>query len=141
TIVRDHVHEMSGSLAAAKAPSRSARGVRVSALIALVLTALAVTRCALYQPDYFWRNPLTGASFNRFTDWPGDELDAAISADGKFATFLSDREVIFDVWLGQIGSGQFLNVTKGRYPSVANPEVRNVSFSDDTTHVAFRINS
>jgi serine/threonine protein kinase/Tol biopolymer transport system component len=142
TTLRDHVHEMSGSLAAANAPSRSARGILVPALIALVvITALAVAAWRLYQHDYFWRNPLTGASFNRFTDWEGDELDGAISADGKFATFLSDRDGTFDVWVGQIGSGEFLNVTKGRYPSVANPEVRNVSFSDDTTHVAFRINS
>jgi serine/threonine protein kinase len=141
--LRDHVHEMSGALAAEKAPLRRARGILVPALIALVIiTALAVGAWRLYQHDYFWRNPLTGASFNRFTDWPGDELDGTISADGKFATFLSDREQgIFDVWVGQIGSAAFLNLTKGRNLSLANSEVRNVSFSDDTTHVAFRINS
>ena len=139
--LRDHVHEVSGALTA-EAPLRRARGILVPALIALVIiTALAVAAWRLYERDYFWRNPLTGASFNRFTDWEGDELDGAISADGKFATFLSDREGIFDVWVGQIGSAAFVNLTKGRYSSVANSEVRNVSFSNDTTHVAFRINS
>jgi Tol biopolymer transport system component len=142
TTLRDHVHEVSGSLTAAAAPSGRVRSKLVAALVALVLlVTLGVTAWQMIRHDSFWRNPLNGARFTRFTDWEGDELDASISADGKFATFLSDRDGIFDVWVGQIGSGQFLNLTKGKYPSLANPIVRNVSFSDDSTHVAFRVNS
>ena len=118
------------------------RSIRVAALVALVaLITLGLTAWLMIRRDYFWRSPLNGARFTRFTDWEGDELDASISADGKFATFLSDREGIFDVWVGQIGSGEFLNLTKGQYPSLANPIVHNVSFSDDSTHVAFRIDN
>ncbi|HEX7419737.1 MAG TPA: protein kinase, partial [Thermoanaerobaculia bacterium] len=141
TNLRDHVHEMSGSLAAAAAPSSRVRSRLMAAAALVVLVTLGVTAWQMIRHDYFWRSPLSGASFTRFTDWEGDELDGSISPDGKFATFLSDRDGIFDVWVGQIGSGEFLNLTKGKYPSLANPIVRNVSFSDDSTHVAFRVNS
>lgn len=141
TTLRDHVHEMSG-LAAAAGPSRGVRSKRMAAAIVLVvLVALGVTASQMIRHDYFWRSPLNAARFTRFTDWEGDELDASISPDGKFATFLSNRDGLFDVWVGQIGSGEFLNLTKGKYPLLANPIVRNVSFSDDSTHVAFRISS
>ena len=43
------------------------------------------------ERDYFWHNPLVGARVERLTDFEGDELDAAISPDGKFAIFSSDR--------------------------------------------------
>ena len=130
-----------GPLTAAAAPSSRVRSRLVAAVALIVLVALGVTAWLMIRHDYFWRSPLSGARFTRFTDWEGDELDASISPDGKFATFLSDRDGIFDVWVGQIGSGEFLNLTKGQYPSLANPIVRNVAFSDDSTHVAFRINS
>jgi len=141
TNLRDHVQEVSGSLATGVPPSGAVRSRAPAAVVLLVLTAVGVTAWQMIRHDYFWRSPLNGARFTRFTDWQGDELDASISPDGKFATFLSDRDRIFDVWVGQIGSGAFLNLTKGQYPSLANPIVRSVSFSDDSTHVAFRINS
>jgi Tol biopolymer transport system component len=88
-----------------------------------------------------WRNPLAEAHFTRLTDWEGSELDAAISGDGRFVAFLSDRDGPFDAWVGQIGSGEFLNLTKGRYPTLANPIVHSVGFSGDDAHVWFRVNS
>ncbi len=142
TTLRDHVHEVSASMSAAAAPAMHVRSKRVAAAIALVVVvALGLAASQMIRRDYFWRSPLTGARFTRFTDWEGDELDGSISPDGKFATFLSNRDGVFDVWVGQIGSGEFLNLTKGKYPSLANPIVHNVAFSDDSTHVAFRINS
>jgi len=140
--LRDHLPEVSGSVGAAESPAGHVRSRRVAAAVVLVaLVGLALAASQMVRRDYFWRSPLRGARFTRFTDWPGDELDGSISPDGKFATFLSDRDGLFDVWVGQIGSGEFLNLTKGKYPSLANPIVQNVSFSDDSTHVAFRINS
>ena len=59
------------------------------------------------------RNPLENALFSRVTNFEGTERSAAISRDGRFVAFRSDREGPLDVWLTQIGTGQFLNVTKG----------------------------
>jgi len=68
-------------------------------------------------PGLGWRNPLEGASFNRLTDFEGDEDDAVLSPDGNFVSFLSDRDGTHDVWVLQIASGQFLNLTKGKFPT------------------------
>ena len=54
--------------------------------------------------------------------------------DGKFVAFLSDRDGPFDAWLGQVGSGEFLNLTKAGFPSIANPIVHNVGFAA-TAHI------
>ena len=66
-------------------------------------------------------------------------MDAAISADGKFVAFLSDRAGPFDAWVGQVGGGEFLNLTKGQFPELRGDPVRNVGFSDDGAHVWLRI--
>ena len=58
-------------------------------------------------------NPLENALFTRLTNFEGTERSAAISPDGRFVTFRSDREGPLDVWLGQVGTGVFQNVTKG----------------------------
>ncbi len=47
-------------------------------------------------------NPLANARFTRLTDFPGAELDAAISPDGRFVAFLSDANGRFDVWVSQL---------------------------------------
>jgi Tol biopolymer transport system component len=142
-VVRDHLSEVSGSSSAI--PAEAGRGRRrpwvAAALAAGALLGLGVAAWRLLERDYFWRSPLEGARFTRFTDWEGSELDAALSPDGKFVAFLSDRGGAFDIWVGQVGSGQFLNLTQGRHPEVANPILRNVGFSDDGTHVWFRIDS
>lgn len=79
-------------------------------------------------------NPLANAHFTRLTDFAGDELDAAISPDGKFVAFVSDRDGPFDVWLSQIGSGAFLNLTVGKDPALPAP-VRAPGFSQDGSQV------
>ncbi|MCA1650163.1 MAG: protein kinase, partial [Acidobacteria bacterium] len=58
-------------------------------------------------------NPLEEALFSRVTNFDGTERSAAISRDGRFVAFRSDREGPLDVWLTQIGTGQFRNVTNG----------------------------
>jgi Tol biopolymer transport system component len=82
------------------------------------------------QPETEPGNPLADARFTRLTDFAGDELDAAISPDGRFVAFLSDRDGQFDVWLGQIGSGSFRNLTLGRDSALPAP-VRAPGFSAD----------
>ncbi|HVH26365.1 MAG TPA: protein kinase [Vicinamibacterales bacterium] len=75
-------------------------------------------------------NPLAGARFTRLTDFEGAELDAAISPDGRFVAFVSDKDGQFDVWLSQIGSGVFRNLTEGRDTELPAP-VRAPGFSSD----------
>ena len=75
-------------------------------------------------------NPLAGAEFTRLTDFPGDETSASISPDGRFVTFVSDRDGRDDLWLGQIGTGRFRNVTMGSFfPS--NRDLLQAGFSGD----------
>jgi serine/threonine protein kinase/Tol biopolymer transport system component len=86
-------------------------------------------------PDASPRDPLAGATFKRLTDWDGAEQQVAISRDGKFVAFISDRSGAWDAWVGQIGSDSFSNLTNGRAPELRNHEVPNVGFTPDGTLV------
>jgi Tol biopolymer transport system component/predicted Ser/Thr protein kinase len=79
-------------------------------------------------------SPLAKAQFTRLTDFPGTEMDAAISPDGKFVAFLADRDGPFDILLSQIGTGRFLNLTQGREPNMRFV-VRVLGFSSDGSEV------
>ena len=82
-------------------------------------------------------NPLAGARFQRLTNFDGIEQAAAISRDGRFVAFQSDRDGPLDVWVSQVGTGQFLNLTRGAAPELFNPSVRTLDFSPDGTLVTF----
>jgi Tol biopolymer transport system component len=71
------------------------------------------------------------------TDFPGDEWAASISPDGKFVVFVSDRDGSRDVWLTQIGTGQFQNLTKGKY-TPGDGANRDAGFTADGTEVWLR---
>jgi Tol biopolymer transport system component len=108
---------------------------------AAALSAFMVAACtAVYvlgQNDYFWRNPIDKARIERVTDFEGDELDADISRDGKWMAFLSDHGGRFDAWVGQVASGDFVNITKGRFPTVEPTPIRRVGFAKDNASVWF----
>ncbi len=89
--------------------------------------------------DYSWRNPIANARFQRVTDFDGGEQAAAVSRDGHFVAFLSDRDGQMDVWVTQVGSGQFHNLTCGSAPELVNPSVRTLGFSPDGSLVTFWI--
>jgi len=125
---------------ATEAPKAKRRaGWRTASVAAGVLLALAAGLWRLERSDLLWKNPLADARFTRFTDFEGDENDAALSADGKFAVFLSDRDGPFDAWVSQVGSGQFLNLTKGQYPWLAHESARSVGFFGDGAQVWLRV--
>ena len=105
------------------------------AAVAAVVAAAGVWR--LWQQDYFWRNPLADASVERLTDFEGEEMDAAISPDGKFTVFLSDRDGSVDAWASQIGSGVFVNISKGQSIGY-NGTIRYTGFSGDGAQVWFQ---
>ncbi|HEY2152835.1 MAG TPA: hypothetical protein VGH34_18640 [Vicinamibacterales bacterium] len=71
------------------------------------------------------------------TDFEGTEHSATISRDGKLAAFESSRDGQVDVWITQIGTGQFRNLTNGRMPDLVNRSVRALGFSPDAAAVSF----
>ena len=113
---------------------------KVPVLLALVAAALVIgAGFWLYRTEYFWRNPLTDAHFQAVTDFGGFEQSAAVSRDGHFIAFLSDRDGQTDVWVTQAGSGQFHNLTRGSARDIVNPSVRTLGFSPDGSAVTFWI--
>ena len=91
----------------------------------------------LQKIEYFWRNPIAAARFQTVTDIDGVAQAAAVSRDGHFVAFLSDRDGQMDVWVTQVGSGEFHNLTHGNAPELVNPSVRTMGFSPDGSLVTF----
>jgi Tol biopolymer transport system component len=91
----------------------------------------------LQRTEYFWRSPIANARFQRITDFAGVAQAAAVSRDGQFAAFLSDRDGQMDVWVTQVGSGQVHNLTHGTETELVNPSVRTLGFSPDGSLVTF----
>jgi serine/threonine protein kinase/dipeptidyl aminopeptidase/acylaminoacyl peptidase len=124
-------------------PSRSAIWAsltRWTVVVPLAATAATVAIGAsvwLQRTEYFWRNPIADARLQNVTDFDGKEQAAAVSRDGHFVAFLSDRDGQTDVWVTQVGSGQFYNLTRGSAPELVNPEVRTLGFSPDGSLVTF----
>jgi Tol biopolymer transport system component len=101
-------------------------------------TALAIGASLWFQrTEYFWRNPIADARFQTVTDSGGAEQAAAVSRDGHFVAFLSDRAGQMDVWVTQVGSGEFHNLTHGSVAELVNPSIRTLGFSPDGSLVTF----
>src|SRR5262249_49163105 len=83
------------------------------------------------RSDRLTRSPVADARFQLLTDFDGTQQAAAVSRDGKFVAFLSDRDGRSDVWVTQAGTGRFYNLTGGRMPELVNPSVRTLAFSPD----------
>ena len=85
-------------------------------------------------------DPFANATLKRFTDWDGTEEGAEISPDGKFVAFLSDRAGEFDLWLSQVGTGVFSNLTQDFPPlSASGFIVRKLGFNGDGTEIWFNV--
>jgi Tol biopolymer transport system component len=115
-------------------PSRSGLYLSIAALVAIVAAASFLWS---RNTEYFWRSPIAGANLQSVTNFGGIEEAAAVSRDGKLVAFLSDRDGPMDVWLTQVGSGEFHNLTHGSAPSLVNPSVRTLGFSPDGSLVTF----
>jgi Tol biopolymer transport system component len=126
--------EISRDTAARVHPSRF---VRLGAAAAVALLTGALGWFAV-ETGYFWHSPLANAKFTRPLDFPGTKQAAAISRDGKFVAFLADRDGQIDVWLSEVGSGTFRNLTNGALGEliVANPSLRVLGFSADSSLVS-----
>ena len=72
-----------------------------------------------------------GHLFEINKNFDGVEEQASISRDGQFVTFVSNRNGPWDVWVGQLGTGEFQSLTLGRVPEPRNPGLRALSFTPD----------
>src|SRR5262245_47386160 len=103
---------------------------------AAVLAAISVVWLAL-RPVAAIENPLANAQFTRLTDFPGTEEEAAVSPDGRFVVFFADRDgPPPDVFITQVGTGRFINLTQGNGPLYGRTN-RSVGFSGDGSEVWF----
>ena len=130
----DRLHSNAGAALGRPGPKAAAgpaRLVKWAAAAACLLIFGGVAAWQLQRSEFFWRNPLEGAKVTRLTDIAGAEQHAAISRDGKFVAFLSDRDGTWDVWVSQVGTGDVHNLTKGGLPELRNPATRTVGFSPD----------
>ncbi len=126
--------------AASSAP-RAATSFRSSLpalAVAGVLGAVAIASIIAFErSDHFWRNPFAGAVFQSVTGFDGRNEAAAVSRDGQFIAFLSDRGGRTDVWVTQVGSGRFHNLTQGLEGELVNPSIRELGFTPDGSLVTF----
>ena len=131
------------ALAALTQPSREALQTGASSLsrrwlwtagIASGLLAGAGAMWLARGPSALIENPLSNAQLTRLTDFEGVKYDAALSPDGRMVAFRADRDGPFDVWLTQIGSGQFTNLTHG-LDKFTNAQIRSLGFSGDGSEI------
>jgi serine/threonine protein kinase/Tol biopolymer transport system component len=80
------------------------------------------------------QNPLLNAQLTRLTNFGGTKSNPAISPDGKFAGFISDRSGTFDIWLMQTNGNSPANLTQGRIGDARAP-LRAFGFSGDGSEV------
>ena len=99
-------------------------------MLAAVLIAGFLARILTQRPGPAVQNPLPNAQFARLTDFEGAETNPAISPDGKFVAFISDRNGTFEVWLIQANGGSLANLTQGRMGDARGP-LRAIGFSSD----------
>jgi Tol biopolymer transport system component len=82
-------------------------------------------------------NPLANARFGRLAGFEGVSRAAAISRDGKFVAVLANRDGRNDVWVSEVGSGSYRNLTSGEKREFTSPrEIRTLGFSADSSLVS-----
>ena len=102
---------------------RPARGL----LVIGAATAWQLQRIGMTSGGIRWK-----ARSRRLTDFEGAEHHAAISRDGNFVAFLSDRGGTWDAWATSSEPGRNLhNLTNGIVQELRNPATRTVGFSPD----------
>src|SRR5580658_191494 len=126
----------SGKITAATRPPREASAKSRWLWIAAAIVAVAALSTLFYlfrsRPEI--QNPLSNAQFTRLTNLEGSETVPAISPDGKFVAFISDRSGTFDIWLIQSNGSSLANLTRGRIEDARAP-LRAIGFSGDGSEV------
>jgi Tol biopolymer transport system component len=118
--------------------STLAGGRRWLVLLLAAFILLAAGAGVWFQrTEYFWRNPIADFRSHTITNFEGVKQAAAMSRDGHFIAFLADRDGPIDIWVTQVGSGEFHNLTRGTAPDMANLFLRALDFSPDGSMVTF----
>ena len=131
-----------GAGATAVAPPRAMSAAAWLPWIALVLVAAAVgTREALRPapaPAPAVENPFANATFSSVTNWEGSEEQPEISPDGRYVAFVSDHDGQFDVWVSQLGTGEFNNLTPDMAPMTTPGNIlRSLGFNGEGSEIWF----
>ena len=121
----------SGSLAAAPAAPMRSRRWWPAAAVVIVATSL-VTAVLLWSKRS--DNPAEGAKRTQLTHYSGLTTDPALSQDGKWIVYASDRagEGNLDIWIQNLASGEARRLTED--PA----DDRAPSFSPDGSRIVFR---
>jgi Tol biopolymer transport system component len=123
----------SGPAAGSRLLGRNAAVLGFALLLTLIASAIAWW---VSDSTFSWHNPLASAKFSRLSDFAGTEQAAAISPNGKYVAFLASRGGQVDAWIGEIGSSGYRNLTQGAMPGLANPSIRTLGFSADSSLVS-----
>ena len=113
---------------------RKTRMVAAALTAALVLVAGFAIWTSFNRSRTAVQNPLSDAQFTPLTNLQGAKTDPAISPDGKFVAFISDRSGSFEIWLIQANGGSLANLTQGRLGDARAP-LRALGFSSDGSEV------
>jgi Tol biopolymer transport system component len=113
---------------------RSGKSSWIPAAAVLFLGVGGAAGWLAHRPSAAEANPLANATFTRLTDFEGVERDAAISPDGRFVAFLSNRSGTLDIWVSQVGTGSAINLTQGKTGNL-DGLVRALGFSGDGSQV------
>jgi Tol biopolymer transport system component len=134
----DAVEDSSSSVSAVTVPRRGSwRALTWRPWVAVVALAAGVGVWEARRPATIQETPLANAQFSRFTDWEGTEGGAEISPDGRFVAFKADRDGQVDLWVSQVGTGRFLNLTQDIPPLSLPGIIRTFGFSGDGSEIWF----
>jgi Tol biopolymer transport system component len=106
---------------------------------AMAMLIVAGGAWAMSRPSIVEDPPLAHAQFSRFTDWEGTEAGAEISPDGNWVAFVADRDGELALWVRQVGSGDFVKLTKNLPPLSAATILRTFGFTADGSEVWFTL--
>jgi Tol biopolymer transport system component len=101
--------------------------------VVVAATALPWLLLPVIRP---WRSPLEDARYTRVADFPGSAESAALSRDGRWVVFLGAQQGRTDVWISELGSGHYRDLTPGAPLELANPSIRTLGFTPDSSRIA-----
>jgi serine/threonine protein kinase/Tol biopolymer transport system component len=113
-------------------------GLALALIASLIALLLPFGQPPADQPISKGDNPLAGARFSELTDFEGSQLDAAISPDGRFVAFISNRDGPYRFRVGQIGAGDFRTLVASEDELAledARAPVRSVGFNYDGSEI------